>query len=339
MERRPPGKLDSDTLREALRRRIRREDMTKRQVEERLGRKGDYLRQVLSGRSSLKWDHVAGILAVLGIHPVEFFEEIYGPPPSRAAPAAFAAAPYGTSGQLVRWSSLQALSGSSSRRASSPPRRPSGCWRSSRASRRSRRWRGLPRGVEGRGAGCGRPCLTWASTLRMRSRAAERWARILQLEERGQEVALNAESLEDGDRLADCADHVGHAALEGVDLREVERDDGDCERYLLLEESISYAKEPDLGRLEKSKVAIDFAAKPVDAQEGELVRAGAEVGLRIRHKAISQLRLAKLQVAITQVVDGGPKQVDLGGVRRRSEQWSGSMASRGCPLLMYARAS
>ncbi len=46
---------------------------------------------MLAGKIDLRWDHVAGILAALGVHPVEFFEEIYGPTPSRTAPAGSAA--------------------------------------------------------------------------------------------------------------------------------------------------------------------------------------------------------------------------------------------------------
>ncbi len=105
----PQGRFDTDKVLEALRRRIRREGLSLRQVEERLGRKGDYLRQVLAGKIELRWEHIAGILTALGVHPVEFFTAIYGPAPARAAAAEPETTPYTTSRQLVRWSSLRVL--------------------------------------------------------------------------------------------------------------------------------------------------------------------------------------------------------------------------------------
>lgn len=103
------GRNDVEKVQEALKRRIRREGLTLRQVEERLGRKGDYLRQVLAGKIELKWEHVAGVLAALGVHPVEFFVEVYGRPPGRPDELGSELMPFPSSRHLVRWSSLRVL--------------------------------------------------------------------------------------------------------------------------------------------------------------------------------------------------------------------------------------
>ena len=102
------AQADVEKVLEALRRAIRREGMTLRQVEQALGRKGDYLRQVMSGKIELRWEHIVGILAAVGVHPVDFFEEVYGLPSDRPAPPTVESL-YELSSQLVRWSSLRVL--------------------------------------------------------------------------------------------------------------------------------------------------------------------------------------------------------------------------------------
>ena len=73
-------------VREQLRVAIQRAGLSLRDVERQLGRHRDYLRQVLGGTIELRYEHVAGILAALGIPPMVFFAEIYGAPPEPRAP-------------------------------------------------------------------------------------------------------------------------------------------------------------------------------------------------------------------------------------------------------------
>ncbi|HEX5761330.1 MAG TPA: hypothetical protein VF121_19260 [Thermoanaerobaculia bacterium] len=94
----------------ALRTHIRRAGLSFRQVEQRLGQRHDYLRQVLSGAIELRYEHVAGVLAALDVAPVEFFEEVYGPPDLRGRPTAEPPHPaYPLSARLVRHASLRVL--------------------------------------------------------------------------------------------------------------------------------------------------------------------------------------------------------------------------------------
>lgn len=90
----------------ALGRRMRYAGLTGEDIARRLGWTGDYARQVLNGRVKLRYQHVTQLLGALGVHPVEFFEEIFGPPPGRPArlPAAGVSA-HATVG-LFRWSGL-----------------------------------------------------------------------------------------------------------------------------------------------------------------------------------------------------------------------------------------
>jgi len=91
---------------EALKRRIRAEGFRLRQIEERLGQTRDYLRQVLSGKIELKYEHIAGILAAMKVEPMDFFAEVYGPSHLRRGEEPPL---YHYSYQLVFWSSLRAI--------------------------------------------------------------------------------------------------------------------------------------------------------------------------------------------------------------------------------------
>jgi hypothetical protein len=94
----------------ALRELIRRKRMSLREVGILIGRRHDYLRQVFSGAIELRYLHIAGILLVLDVSPVEFFEEVYGPPDVRGKPAAQPPHPdYPLTARLVRHASLRVL--------------------------------------------------------------------------------------------------------------------------------------------------------------------------------------------------------------------------------------
>ena len=92
------AEAETQRVRTVLRELIRRKRMSLREAGVLIGRRHDYLRQVFSGAIELRYLHVAGILAALDVSPVEFFEEVYGPPGVR-----------GNSGRLVRHASLRVL--------------------------------------------------------------------------------------------------------------------------------------------------------------------------------------------------------------------------------------
>jgi transcriptional regulator with XRE-family HTH domain len=65
---------------DALRQRIRLAGLSLRDVERRMGKRHDYLRQVFAGDIELRYEHIAGILAALEVPPADFFAEVYGLP-------------------------------------------------------------------------------------------------------------------------------------------------------------------------------------------------------------------------------------------------------------------
>lgn len=67
---------------DGLKKKIRQAGLTYSSVEERAGMGRDYLRQVLRGTLKLRMEHVAAVLDVLGVPAVDFFIEVFGPPPS-----------------------------------------------------------------------------------------------------------------------------------------------------------------------------------------------------------------------------------------------------------------
>jgi transcriptional regulator with XRE-family HTH domain len=71
---------------EGLKRKIRAAGLTYGDVEQRAGMGRDYLRQVLRGTLKLRMEHISAILEVLNVPIVEFFVEVYGPPPSTQYP-------------------------------------------------------------------------------------------------------------------------------------------------------------------------------------------------------------------------------------------------------------
>ena len=104
------AEAENQRVRSALRELIRRKRMSLREVGILIGRRHDYLRQVFSGAIELRYVHIAGILAALDVSPVEFFEEVYGPPDVRGKPAAAPPHPaYPLSARLVRHASLRVL--------------------------------------------------------------------------------------------------------------------------------------------------------------------------------------------------------------------------------------
>src|SRR5688572_24633844 len=104
------AKTETKRVLAALREHVRRKGLSLRQVEQRLGRRHDYLRQVFGGAIELRFEHVAGILAALDVSPVEFFEEVYGPPDLRGKPSGEPPHPaYPLSARLVRHASLRVL--------------------------------------------------------------------------------------------------------------------------------------------------------------------------------------------------------------------------------------
>ena len=106
--RKPPPPEVAKVL-DALKRRLRREDLTQQELGERLGWKGDYVRQVLGSRVELRYEHVVAFLTSLGVHPVEFFEEVYGLPPGRPKPLPPEVLPEDPGRYLIHWSSLRVL--------------------------------------------------------------------------------------------------------------------------------------------------------------------------------------------------------------------------------------
>lgn len=106
--RKPPPPEVAEAL-EALRRRIRRAGLTQEDVGRRLGWTGDYVRQLLAAKIGLQYQHVTKLLEALAVHPVEFFEELYGPPPGRPAYPSTEDLARHPSVQLVRWSGLRVL--------------------------------------------------------------------------------------------------------------------------------------------------------------------------------------------------------------------------------------
>ncbi len=73
-------------IHEKLEEMIRRRRYSKAEVERRLGLGRNYLSDLLRDRKDLKWKHVTGILAVLGIPEAEFFAELYSlPSPTSSA--------------------------------------------------------------------------------------------------------------------------------------------------------------------------------------------------------------------------------------------------------------
>lgn len=103
------ARLEVDRVREALERRVRRAGLGVGEVEERLDWPAGTLEQALGGSAELRFEHIAGVLAALGLHPMEFFAEIYGPPPPGPEREAAEHPTYELSSQLVRWSSLRVL--------------------------------------------------------------------------------------------------------------------------------------------------------------------------------------------------------------------------------------
>lgn len=104
------ARAETERVLAALREHIRRNGLSFRQIEQRLGRRHDYLRQVFSGAIELRYEHIAGVLAALDVSPVEFFEEVYGPPDLRGRPATEPPHPaYPLSARLVRHASLRVL--------------------------------------------------------------------------------------------------------------------------------------------------------------------------------------------------------------------------------------
>jgi transcriptional regulator with XRE-family HTH domain len=69
--------VETQRLADVLRETIHRSKISQRQIERTLGQGKGYLSQLLSGNVDLKVKHVFAVLAVIGVEPEEFFQEIY----------------------------------------------------------------------------------------------------------------------------------------------------------------------------------------------------------------------------------------------------------------------
>jgi transcriptional regulator with XRE-family HTH domain len=97
------------TMAEALKRKIREAGSSVREVEERAGMTRDYLRQVLRGSMKLRMEHVVAILEVIGVPPIEFFVEVYGPPRPAFLPDGPEHHTFGTTVRVMHRSLLRRL--------------------------------------------------------------------------------------------------------------------------------------------------------------------------------------------------------------------------------------
>lgn len=64
---------------------MRVQNVTKKDLDRRLGKATGYFAQVLSGRLELKYRHVVGILRALEVDPGVFFRSLYPEPAGEAA--------------------------------------------------------------------------------------------------------------------------------------------------------------------------------------------------------------------------------------------------------------
>ncbi|MGH9362102.1 MAG: helix-turn-helix domain-containing protein, partial [Thermoanaerobaculia bacterium] len=70
-----------DKAAEGLRRKMTEAGLPLEEVAERAGIALDELRHALDGTAELRLPHVVGVLEALGVPLIEFFVEVYGPPP------------------------------------------------------------------------------------------------------------------------------------------------------------------------------------------------------------------------------------------------------------------
>jgi transcriptional regulator with XRE-family HTH domain len=73
-------------LKEMLATQIRRQRITRRSIEQRMGWSHGYLTRLMGGVIELKLRHVFDILAMIDVSPAEFFAESYPLPPGRTRP-------------------------------------------------------------------------------------------------------------------------------------------------------------------------------------------------------------------------------------------------------------
>jgi len=73
-------------LKEMLATQIRRQRITRRSIEQRMGWSHGYLTRLMGGVIELKLRHVFDILAMIEVTPAEFFAEAYPLPPGRTRP-------------------------------------------------------------------------------------------------------------------------------------------------------------------------------------------------------------------------------------------------------------
>ena len=85
-----PRREDDEDVRRAIKlieAVMRVQDVTKKDLDRRLGKATGYFAQVLSGRLELKFRHVTGILRALEVDPGVFFRALYPEPAGEAAAA------------------------------------------------------------------------------------------------------------------------------------------------------------------------------------------------------------------------------------------------------------
>lgn len=80
-------------LKEMLATQIRRQRITRRSIEQRMGWSHGYLTRLMGGVIELKLRHVFDILAMIEVTPAEFFAEAYPLPPGRTRPQRAAGQP------------------------------------------------------------------------------------------------------------------------------------------------------------------------------------------------------------------------------------------------------
>jgi hypothetical protein len=71
---------------EGLERKIRQAGLTCADVERTAGLERDSLLRALRAPGELRIEQVTAVLEVLGVPPVDFFVEVFGPPPRRSTP-------------------------------------------------------------------------------------------------------------------------------------------------------------------------------------------------------------------------------------------------------------
>lgn len=67
---------------EGLARKIRQAGLSLAEIAASAGLEHDSLRRALDAPAELRMEHVAAVLAALDVPPVDFFVEVFGPPPS-----------------------------------------------------------------------------------------------------------------------------------------------------------------------------------------------------------------------------------------------------------------